>query len=187
MLLKRLFLRYSICTLMNVLELFEKITVFVFDIDGVLTDGMLLVQENGELLRRMNIKDGYALQLAVRKRYKVWVISGGRSAAVKLRLANLGVTDVYIGVKDKRTLLEGLMNRYKVTAEQVLYMGDDMPDIEAMQIAGLPCCPQDAIPEVKQVSRYIARQTGGAGCVREVIEKVLKIAGDWNEDDLPHR
>lgn len=171
----------------NVLELFEKITVFVFDIDGVLTDGMLLVQENGEPLRRMNIKDGYALQLAIRKRYKVWVISGGRSSAVKLRLANLGVTEVYVGVEDKKALLEALMSRYKVAAEQVLYMGDDMPDIAAMQIAGLPCCPQDAAMEVKQLSRYIARQSGGAGCVREVIEKVLKIAGDWNEDDLLHR
>ncbi len=171
---------------MNVLELFEKIKVFVFDIDGVLTDGMLHVQESGELLRRMNIKDGYALQLAVKKRYRVWVISGGRSAAVKLRLANLGVTNVFIGVKDKKNVLEQLMKQHSVSREQVLFMGDDMPDIAAMQIAGLPCCPRDAATEVRQLSRYIAPQAGGAGCARDVIEKVLKIAGDWNENDNAH-
>jgi len=170
----------------NVLALFEKISVFVFDIDGVLTDGMLLVQEGGELLRHMNIKDGYALQLAIRKRYNIWVISGGQSSAVKLRLARLGVTEVYDGVKDKKALLELLMSRYRVPADQLLYMGDDIPDIPAMQLVGLPCCPQDAVPEVKQLSRYIARQPGGMGCVREVIEKVMKIAGTWNEDDLQH-
>lgn len=164
---------------MNVLALFEKIRFFVFDIDGVLTDGMLHVQENGELLRRMNIKDGYALQLAIKKGYKVWVISGGRSAAIQARLERLGVTEVYIGVADKKEQLQLLMKQYHAAKEAVLYMGDDMPDLEAMQLSGLKCCPQDAVSDIKSVCDYIAPLTGGRGCVRDVIEKVLKLQDNW--------
>lgn len=164
---------------MNVLALFEKIRFFVFDIDGVLTDGMLHVQESGELLRRMNIRDGYALQLAIKKGYKVWVISGGKSTAAQSRLERLGVTQVHIGVADKKACLQQLMEQHHTAKEAVLYMGDDMPDMDAMQLCGLKCCPQDAASDIKSVCDYISPVQGGFGCVRDVIEKVLKLNNDW--------
>lgn len=164
---------------MNVLELFESIKVFVFDIDGVLTDGMLHVQEDGELLRRMNIKDGYALQLAIKKGYKVWVISGGKTTAAQNRLHKLGVAEVYVAVEDKVALLQRLITEGGYSAGQLLYMGDDMPDIKAMMLCGLRTCPADAVTDVKQIVHYISPVNGGAGCVRDVIEKVMKINGQW--------
>jgi 3-deoxy-D-manno-octulosonate 8-phosphate phosphatase (KDO 8-P phosphatase) len=164
---------------MNVLELFEPIKVFVFDIDGVLTDGMLHVQEDGELLRRMNIKDGYALQLAVKKGYKVWVISGGKTSAAKQRLNKLGVEDVYVAVDNKVSLLESLIEKGNYRPAELLYMGDDMPDIKAMMLCGLRACPADGVGEIKAISHYISPLNGGYGCARDVIEKVLKINNDW--------
>lgn len=164
---------------MNILELFESIKVFVFDIDGVLTDGMLHVQEDGELLRRMNIKDGYALQLAVKKGYKVCVISGGWTNAAKNRLNKLGITEVYVGVEDKISLLQQLMEEGGYAPGEMLYMGDDMPDLKAMMVCGLRTCPKDAVAEIKEISHYISPVKGGYGCVRDVIEKVLKINGHW--------
>jgi len=164
---------------MNVLELFTPVKVFVFDIDGVLTDGMLHVQEDGELLRRMNIKDGYALQLAVKKGYKVWVISGGKTNAVKNRLSRLGVEDVYVDVKDKVALLTQKMSEISLRKENVLYMGDDMPDLAAMQLCGLRTCPSDAVAEIRNIADYISPFAAGAGCARDVIEKVLKINNHW--------
>lgn len=164
---------------MNILELFEPIKVFVFDIDGVLTDGMLHVQEDGELLRRMNIKDGYALQLAVKRGYKVWVISGGKTSAAKQRLNKLGVEDVYVAVDDKISLLKSLMEKGDFEPAQLLYMGDDMPDVKAMMQCGLRTCPADAVAEIKAICQYISPLNGGYGCARDVIEKVMKINGDW--------
>jgi len=164
----------------NLLELFAPITTFIFDIDGVLTDGSLHLTEDGHMLRTMNIKDGYALQLAVKKGYKVWVISGGKSEGAKIRLNKLGVNEVYIGVENKIVLLEGLAMTFDVPTEQMLYMGDDIPDYAAMQFCGLPCCPSDAAAEIKQVAKYISPAGGGKGCVRDVIEKVLKLNGHWD-------
>jgi 3-deoxy-D-manno-octulosonate 8-phosphate phosphatase (KDO 8-P phosphatase) len=164
---------------MNILELFEPIKVFVFDIDGVLTDGMLHVQEDGELLRRMNIKDGYALQHAVKKGYKVVVISGGKTNAAKSRLNKLGVTDVFVDVDDKVALLQTIIGQGGYGVREVLYMGDDMPDKKAMMVCGLRTCPADAVAEIKQISHYISPLNGGFGCARDVIEKVMKINGDW--------
>ncbi|RYZ52440.1 MAG: HAD-IIIA family hydrolase [Sphingobacteriales bacterium] len=165
---------------MNILELFEPIKVFVFDIDGVLTDGMLHVQEDGELLRRMNIKDGYALQLAVKKGYKVVVISGGKTNAAKNRLNKLGVTDVFVAVEDKISLLQDLMQKGGYKQEELLYMGDDMPDRKAMMLCGLRTCPADAVAEIREISHYISPLNGGSGCARDVIEKVMKINGHWD-------
>ncbi|WP_118976110.1 KdsC family phosphatase [Taibaiella koreensis] len=164
---------------MNVLELFEPIKVFVFDIDGVLTDGMLHVQEDGELLRRMNIKDGYALQLAIKKGYKVWVISGGKTQAVRNRLDKLGVTEVHVAIDDKTSLLRRLIEAGGYQAAELLYMGDDMPDKASMLLCGLRTCPADAVSDIKQIAHYISPLKGGAGCARDVIEKVLKINGHW--------
>jgi 3-deoxy-D-manno-octulosonate 8-phosphate phosphatase (KDO 8-P phosphatase) len=166
---------------MNVLELFELVKVFIFDIDGVLTDGMLHVQEDGELLRRMNIKDGYALQLAIKRGYKVWVISGGRTSAAKQRLNKLGIEDVYVAIDDKISLLKSLIDKGGHRPEELLYMGDDMPDIKAMMLCGVRACPADAVGEIKAVAHYISPLNGGYGCARDVIEKVMKINGDWGE------
>lgn len=167
---------------MNLLELFAPIRTFVFDVDGVLTDGNLMLTEDGHMLRSMNIKDGYAMQLAVKKGYKVWIISGGKSEGVRLRLNKLGIQEVHIGIESKKEFLHEIAVSSQTTYESVLYMGDDIPDYAAMQVCGLPCCPADAVPEIKQVAKYISPLAGGRGCVRDVIEKVLKLNGDW---DLP--
>ena len=167
---------------MNSLELLHSITTFVFDVDGVLTDGTLLVMPGGVMIRRMNIKDGYALQLAVKKGYHVIVISGANSPEVEDRLNKLGVKEVYMRVEDKLSLLQNYMQLHDVTVNQVLFMGDDIPDYIPMQLTGLPCCPADAAPEIKQISHYISPIDGGKGCVRDVIEKVLKLNNHWDLD-----
>ncbi len=164
---------------MNVLSLFRPIRCFVFDVDGVMTDGKLLILENGEAARSMNIKDGYALQLAVKKGYRVVVISGAASGNVVKRLQALGVADIYTGIEDKKEKLQEYVQQHKLEWNTILYMGDDILDCSAMQMAGLPVCPADAVAEIKAVSRYISPLGGGEGCVREVIEKVLKLNGDF--------
>jgi 3-deoxy-D-manno-octulosonate 8-phosphate phosphatase (KDO 8-P phosphatase) len=153
--------------------------MFVFDIDGVLTDGMLIVTGSGPLLRQMNIKDGYALPLAVKQGYHVVIISGGKNDAVKQRLAGLGVTEVYISVAEKRPLLHELLEAKHLSKEQILYMGDDVPDYEAMLSVGLPTCPADACDDIRGISAYISPFAGGKGCVRDVVEKVLKLNHHW--------
>jgi 3-deoxy-D-manno-octulosonate 8-phosphate phosphatase (KDO 8-P phosphatase) len=164
---------------MNLLDRFRQIKVFVFDVDGVLTDGSLYVFENGEQVRRMNIKDGFALQLAVKKNYRVIVISGSHSVAVIERLKRLGISEVFMKVTDKKARLQELLQQQDTAWANVLFMGDDIPDYDVMKMAGLACAPSDAAPEVKQVAHYISPLPGGRGCVREMIEKVLKINGHW--------
>ena len=167
---------------MNVLELFQEITTFIFDVDGVLTDGTLLVMPGNAMVRRMNIKDGYALQLAVKKGYNVVVISGGNSVEVEERLNKLGVREVYMRVEDKLSVLQNYMQLHNVAVGQALFMGDDVPDLAVMSAVGVPCCPNDAAIEIKGVSKYISPFKGGEGCVRDVIEKVLKLRNDWSTD-----
>lgn len=164
---------------MNVLELFKKITTFVFDVDGVLTDGTVLVLDNGLQARRMNIKDGFALQMAIKNGYRVRIISGGNSPQVVDRLEKLGVKDISMSVLDKKAFLEEYMKANKLKKEEVLYMGDDLPDLPAMKSIGLPCCPADAVAEIKEVASYISHLNGGAACVRDVIEKVLRLNDHW--------
>ena len=164
---------------MNTRALFKPVKVFVFDVDGVLTNGTLLVTEEGHLLRTMNIKDGYALQLAIKKGYQIWIISGGTSNAVVKRLSKLGLEEVHIAVKDKAQLLKELLAKYSIDPEALLYMGDDMPDVEVMKSVFLPTCPADACDEVIAIAKYISSKNGGKGCVRDVIEKVLKLNNDW--------
>lgn len=167
---------------MNVLELFRKITTFVFDVDGVLTEGNLIVLPDGLMARRMNIKDGYALQLAVKRGYNVIVISGGNSPEVKERLNKLGVANVWMQVNDKKNILQDFVKENNLQQAEILFMGDDIPDYEAMNFVGLPCCPSDAAVEIKEISKYISPLPGGVGCAREVIEKVMKLRGDWKLD-----
>jgi 3-deoxy-D-manno-octulosonate 8-phosphate phosphatase (KDO 8-P phosphatase) len=164
---------------MHLPDYFKQITTFVFDMDGVLTDGTLLIFGNGEFIRRMHIKDGYALQLAIKKGYRVVVISGSNSDAVVSRLNGLGVKDVFMKVEDKKTCLQNYADQHKLHKNEILFMGDDMPDYAVMKIAGLACSPADAVAEIKDISRYISPVAGGMGCVRDVIEKVLKINNAW--------
>jgi len=166
----------------NILSFFKPIRVLVFDVDGVMTDGSLSLEENGDQVRRMHIRDGYALQLAVRKGYRVMVLSGGRSAGVISRLHYLGVQEVYMGVGDKGTMLSGYLHDHSIDPPSMLYMGDDVPDILPLKLAGLSTCPADAVPEVKAICQYISPFKGGAGCVRDVIEKVLRLNGHWVGD-----
>lgn len=168
---------------MNVLSLFNKITTFAFDIDGVLTDGTLFLLADGEAVRRMNIKDGYALQLAIKKGYKIVVISGSYSEPVKERLYRLGIKDVYMEVADKKQALIEYAKANQLQFQQILFMGDDMPDMPAMEIEGLlTCCPEDAVNDIKQKSLYVSPIKGGQGCVRDVIEKVMKLHQKWHHD-----
>ncbi|MBA3828998.1 MAG: HAD-IIIA family hydrolase [Taibaiella sp.] len=166
----------------NLLELFAPIRTMVFDVDGVLTDGSLFLTEDGHSIRQMNIKDGYAIQLAVKKGYNLIVISGGNSVAVRKRMESLGVMNVHINVDNKKVLLRQLLNTFGIEQKDILYMGDDIPDYEVMKECGLPCCPNDAVAEIRQLSKYISPYDGGRGCVRDVIEKVLKLNGHW---DIP--
>ncbi|HEX2536286.1 MAG TPA: HAD hydrolase family protein [Chitinophagaceae bacterium] len=167
---------------MNVLEKFTEINTFVFDVDGVLTDGTVILLENGLQARTMNVKDGLALQLAQRAGYRVLIVSGGNSAPVADRLAYLGLTEIHLGVKDKAGLVQQYLHREGLDWKTVLFMGDDLPDLPVLERCGLPCCPEDAVPEVKKRSLYISPFPGGRGCVRDVIEKVLKLAHRWNID-----
>lgn len=166
---------------MNSLEKLKSITTFVFDVDGVLTNGSLLLLDDGQMARQMNIRDGYALQLAIKKGYRVLVISGGSSEAVRTRLNRLGVIDVFLPVDNKSEVFMEYMNKHQLKKEEILFMGDDMPDLEVMQLAGLPCCPADAASDIMAISVYISPASGGMGCVRDVIEKVMKLNGHWDE------
>lgn len=167
---------------MNLLDEFKAITTFVFDVDGVLTNGQLILLPGGIMARSMNVKDGYALQLAIKKGYKIVIISGGTSSEVADRLNKLGVADVFMTVTDKITVLSNYINEKGLKWNEVLYMGDDVPDLVVMKKSGIACCPQDAVPEIKEIANYISPVNGGYGCVRDVIEKVLRLRGHWTDD-----
>lgn len=160
----------------------EKIKAVVFDVDGVLSRSTVPMSTIGEPLRTVNIKDGYALQLAVKLGLHVAIITGARSEAIKVRYNSLGVTDVYIGASIKRDCFEELMLMYELSPEEILYMGDDIPDYEVMQMCGLPCAPADAAVEIKEISKYISPARGGEGCVRDVIEQVMRAQGKWLDE-----
>jgi 3-deoxy-D-manno-octulosonate 8-phosphate phosphatase (KDO 8-P phosphatase) len=164
----------------NLPSRFESIRHFVFDIDGVLTDGTIWVMPDGEQVRRMHIKDGFALQLAVHSGYPVLVISGSARSSVENRLHKLGIRDVHFSVSDKAGFLQTKMQELGWDPSLTLYMGDDLPDLPAMSLVGLPACPQDAAPELLSMARYISPVSGGMGCVRDVIEQVLRLNGHWN-------
>ena len=164
---------------MNLLRRLGEIKNFVFDMDGVLTDGRLIVQEENIWVRQMNIRDGYAMQLAVKCGYRIIVISGSHSSEVSQRLKKLGIDDVLMGVNNKKQVMIDLIAKYKIDIKELLYMGDDLPDYEAMQMAGIACCPADAVVDIKRISCYVSSRRGGDGCVRDVVEKVLRLNDDW--------
>ena len=161
-------------------EIMNDITTFIFDIDGVLTDGSVFVTNEGEILRTMNIRDGYALKAAVESGYNVCIISGGSNEGVRVRLRNLGISDIHLGSPDKVETYKEYIELYNIQPDQVMYMGDDIPDYHVMQLVGLPVCPQDASPEIKAISKYISHKNGGKGAAREVIEQVMKVQDKWN-------
>ncbi len=157
----------------------NRVKAFIFDIDGVLTDGSVTLMPDGEQLRAMNIKDGYAIQLAVKKGYKIAVISGGKSESVRKRLNGLGVYDVYLGCDNKIETYNEFILTYEINPDEILYMGDDVPDYEVMKRIGVPTCPSDSAQEIKDISIYVSAKKGGKGCVRDVIEQVMRVQGNW--------
>lgn len=163
----------------NYKELLKNITTLMFDYDGVFTDGKILITENGEQLRTANVKDGYALQFARKNGYRIVVISGGTSNTVVRRMNGLGIMDVFIKVDHKIHVYNDFIAKYELKKEQVLYMGDDIPDLEIMKEVGVAVCPADAAEEIKAISNYISHVKGGDGCVRDIIEQVMKVQGKW--------
>jgi len=165
--------------MLNFKERLPHITTLLFDIDGVFTDGKVLVMESGEMVRNMNSKDGYALHLAVTKGYRLGVISGGNNVAVKNVLARTGINDVFIGQHDKLACYQSFLEENKLSDNEVLFMGDDLPDYEVMSRVGIAACPADAAVEIKQLCCYISPKNGGEGCVRDVIEQVMRAQNKW--------
>lgn len=157
----------------------KKIKALVFDVDGVLSSEVITLHPNGEPMRSVNIKDGYALQLAVKMGLHVAVITGGRTESVRVRYEGLGIKDIYMAASVKTKEFAHLLEKYHLSPEEVLYMGDDIPDYGVMRQCGLPCCPADAAPEIKAISLYVSHRNGGYGCGRDVIEQVLKAQGKW--------
>jgi 3-deoxy-D-manno-octulosonate 8-phosphate phosphatase (KDO 8-P phosphatase) len=162
------------------LRRFQGVKHFMFDVDGVFTNSQLLLTEKGELLRSMSTRDGFAVKVALQQAYGITVITGGKSNGVRERLKKLGVTRIFSGIEDKLAVLTELTRSQAIDLSEVLYMGDDLPDIHVMKEVGLACCPGDAVPEIKSISQVITTAKGGEGCVREIIEKVLKIQSNWN-------
>lgn len=164
---------------MNILEQFKDIETFIFDVDGVLTESDLLITESGELLRRMSVRDGYALKCAIKAGYRICIITGGRSVGVTMRLKKLGINDVFSGAEDKVPVYQNYVELHNLDESKILYMGDDLPDYPVMRRVGLPTCPTDAEPDIIGIARYISPLRGGCGCVRDVIEKVMRLQGKW--------
>ena len=164
---------------MNYLEKFRDVHTFIFDVDGVLTNGNIVLTESGMQLRTMNVRDGFAIKQALSQSYHVVIISGGYSEGVASRLDYLGVKDYFLGVENKVEVFEDYIESRNIDAGQVLFMGDDLPDYPVMRLVGLPACPIDAVPEVLDIAQYVSPIKGGEGCVRDVIEKVMRLQGKW--------
>ena len=165
---------------MNYKEKLNHIKTFIFDVDGVLTDGKILLHPSGEQMRNMNVKDGMAIREAIKKGFLVAIISGGKSQGLIERFKHLKINDVYLGCDDKKDALSDLIQIHELDLQSILYMGDDINDWEVMKEVGLSSCPQDAAPEIKAISDYISHKNGGQGCVRDVIEQTLKVQEKWS-------
>lgn len=164
----------------NYKEILHTIDTLIFDVDGVLTDGSLIVNSDGELLRKMNVKDGYALKAAIESGLKLAIISGGTNEGVRERLKILGIKHIYLGAHNKLNQLNKYIDSTSTDLNKIMYMGDDIPDIPVMKLVGLACCPQDAVNEVKEISNYVSDKNGGKGAVRDIIEQIMKIKKSWN-------
>lgn len=163
---------------LNFKEQLQNVKAFAFDVDGVFSHNIFL-HPSGELLRSMNVKDGFAIQYAVKKEYPIAIISGGKCDRLREQFEHLGISDIYMKSQNKIEALHDFLDRYELNPDDILYMGDDLPDYEVMKIVGTPTCPADAAEEIKAVSMYISYKTGGEGCVRDIIEQTLRVQGQW--------
>jgi len=166
----------------NYKALLPNVKAFVFDYDGVFTEGTVILTDDSEPMRTANVKDGYAVQLAIKLGYRVAIISGGKSKSVLSRFRSLNVPEVFLGVENKLDVFNHFLEVNHLHSFEVVFMGDDIPDYKVMLAAGVPTCPSDAAMEIKSVAAYISRYAGGKGCVREIIEQVLKSQGKWMQD-----
>jgi 3-deoxy-D-manno-octulosonate 8-phosphate phosphatase (KDO 8-P phosphatase) len=157
----------------------SKITTVIFDVDGVLSANTIPMDLNGNPVRTMNVKDGYAIQLAAKQGIRLAIITGGKCDSIQYRYSKLGVNDIYMGCAVKIETYDALLAKYGLKDEEIIYMGDDIPDLEIMRRVGCPVCPKDACPEIKEVSLYVSDRLGGHGCGRDVIEQVLRAQGKW--------
>jgi 3-deoxy-D-manno-octulosonate 8-phosphate phosphatase (KDO 8-P phosphatase) len=160
----------------------QKVKAFAFDVDGVFTNGSVMLHPGGAFIRMMNIKDGFAVQHAIKMGYPIAIITGGYSRMIRKRFAVLGVKDIYMKSANKTGAFESFLKKYQLQPADVLYMGDDLPDYEVMKKVGFPACPADAAEEIKQLSLYTSYRNGGEGCVRDVIEQVMRLHGKWLND-----
>lgn len=167
----------------NFKEKLKEIRTLIFDIDGVLSRQTITIDQTGTPMRTVNLRDGYALQLAVKRGYRIAVISGAVNEPFRERLNNLNVNDVFLGVGHKLPVYREYLEKHGLTDDKVLYMGDDIPDYEVMSVAGVAACPGDADSEIKQISGYISDKNGGEGCVRDIIEQVMRLHGTWLNHD----
>ena len=167
----------------NYKALLKNIDTFIFDYDGVLTDGTVSIFANGEHVRTGFVKDGYAIHMALKKNFRVAILSGGTSASMELRCKVLGIKDAFLGVQDKLTVFRQYVEENKIDPSTILYMGDDLPDYPVMKLVGLAVCPADAAAEIKAISHYVSPFPGGKGCVRDIIEQVMKVHGSWMDQD----
>lgn len=159
------------------------ITTFAFDVDGVLTDGSIILESSGEMVRTMHTKDGYALQHAIKKGFNIVIITGGNSTMVKKRLEGLGIQDVFLSAHHKLPILRSYLGQKNIDPKNVLYMGDDIPDFECLNSVGISTCPRDSAVEIREICDYISHIDGGKGAVRDVIEQVLRVQGKWMDED----
>lgn len=156
-----------------------KIKAIIFDVDGVLSAETITMDRDGHPLRTVNIKDGYAIQLAQKLGVRIVILTGGTTEAVRIRYAGLGVEDIYQGCAVKVQTYDAFLEKYGLKDEEIMYMGDDIPDYEIMKRVGCPCCPKDACSDIKGISKYVSPYNGGYGCGRDVIEQVLRAQGLW--------
>lgn len=167
----------------NYKEKLKEITTFIFDYDGVMSDGKIWTFKGMEQVRHSYVRDGYALHYALKKGFRIAVISGGRGESMIERLNYLGVMDVYTGIADKKDKLEEYIFEHDLHLEEILYMGDDIPDYEVIRMVGIGTCPADAAHEIKEIAQYISHLPGGSGCVRDVIEQTMRAQGKWFQED----
>lgn len=160
----------------------NKIKAIIFDVDGVLSRQTITLSSAGEPLHTVNIKDGYAIQLAQKKGVRIVILTGGNSHAIQVRYENLGVEDIFMGCSVKIKTYEEFKQKYSITDEEIIYVGDDIPDYEIMRRCGCPCCPADACSDIKEISTYISACNGGDGVGRDVVEQVLRAKGLWLSD-----
>ena len=170
----------------NYKETLNRIKTFIFDVDGVFTDGIVILTNEGEQMRTANVRDGYAIQLAVKLDYRVVIITGGGQEAVRKRFEGLGVTDIFLRSKDKMSVMMDFVEANNLDLNEVCYMGDDIPDYYTMQKVALAACPADAVPEIKEISHYISPYKGGQGCVRDIVEQTLKVQNKWLQNGATH-